>query len=128
MKKLQTPSTWFGPFEQVEVTDDSYICDGCVMPFNVIGEAEVVDYDPAIDLRPLSEEEEAAIKQSAKLHASELLAETDWTEIPSVSDSASDLYLTNKDEFVLYRNALRTIAVNPTVSPIWPTKPKAIWS
>lgn len=128
MKKIQTASSWFGPFEQIDITDDSFICDGCVLPFNVIGDAEIIDYDLNVDQVPLSDEQENTSKQLVKEYACQLLTETDWVEFPSVSDSSLDVYLTNKDEFIAYRNAVRVIAVNPSVSPIWPIRPKAIWS
>lgn len=64
-----------------------------------------------------------------KKQASLLLYETDWTTIPDVADPAkSNPYLVNTAEFVTYRNAVRQFAVNPVVSPVWPTKPTAVWS
>lgn len=129
MKKIQTSSSWFGPFEQIDITDDSYICDGCVFPFNVIGEAEILDYDSSVDQRPsVTEEQETVVKQSVKDYAHQLLLETDWVENPSVSNSSLEVYLTNKNDFDTYRLALRMLAVNPTISPTWPIKPKATWS
>lgn len=58
------------------------------------------------------------------------LQETDWTQIPSVSDpSLSNPYLANKNEFDVYRNAVRQYAINPIVGDItWPTKPKEVWT
>lgn len=65
-----------------------------------------------------------------KKKASALLAETDWTQLPSVSDPAqSNPYLTNAAEFAAYRSQLREIAVNPVAGFInWPIKPEAVWS
>lgn len=65
-----------------------------------------------------------------KLMASQLLAETDWTTIPDVSDPAvSNPYLTNKAAFSAYRGAVRAIAINPTAGNLtWPVKPSAVWS
>lgn len=64
-----------------------------------------------------------------KQRAVELLAETDWTQIPSVADPAqSTPYLSNVEAFSSYRSAVRAIAVNPTAGVIsWPTKPSAVW-
>ncbi len=63
-----------------------------------------------------------------KAQAESLLQATDWVEVPSVSDPESDPYLTNKHEFVTYRNALRKIAVTPTAESVFPDKPEEVWS
>lgn len=70
------------------------------------------------------------IQAQNKATASSLLAETDWTELPSVSDPTSNPHLLNKAEFVAYRDQLRAIAVNPPTTPVnpWPTKPTEQWS
>jgi hypothetical protein len=59
-----------------------------------------------------------------------LLQLTDWTQIPSVSDPAlSNPYLANKDEFDVYRNAVRQYAINPIAGDItWPTLPQEVWT
>ena len=42
-----------------------------------------------------------------------LLKQTDWTTIPDVSDSTkSNPYLSNVNDFVTYRNAIRQYAIN----------------
>jgi hypothetical protein len=66
--------------------------------------------------------------QQVKDNAKILLAETDYTEIPSVTNPTSKLYLTNGSEFVVYRDAIRAIAVNPTIDAVFPPKPVAQWS
>lgn len=64
-----------------------------------------------------------------KQKASELLSDTDWVENPSVVDTSSSLYLTNKSEFDSYRLQLRLIAVNPVDGDIeFPSKPSSVWS
>lgn len=60
--------------------------------------------------------------QANKEKASKLLAETDWVVLPDV------LTLTNKDEFITYRTALRDIAVTPTAGAEFPIKPETSWS
>jgi len=55
-----------------------------------------------------------------KTQAESLLKESDWAILP-------DVPLQNKTEWETYRSALRQIVVNPTLEPIWPTKPSAIW-
>ena len=55
-----------------------------------------------------------------KAKAEALLLESDWSVLP-------DVPLANKAEWEAYRSALRQIAINPTLDPIWPTKPQTIW-
>lgn len=64
-----------------------------------------------------------------KKQASQLLYETDWTTIADVGDSTkSNPYLINVSDFVVYRSALRQLAVYPVANPTWPTKPTEQWS
>lgn len=66
---------------------------------------------------------------ACKKQASELLYETDWTTIADVADPAkSNPYLMNPQDFVVYRSALRQLAVYPVADPVWPTKPQEQWS
>jgi hypothetical protein len=85
----------------------------------VAKEAPYVPVDPNI-----------AINQAAnKKQAMELLNATDWTEVPSVTDTAHTPHLTNGADFIAYRVALRGIAVNPPSTPAtFPTKPTEAWS
>lgn len=55
---------------------------------------------------------------------------TDWTTIPDVGDpTKSNPYLSNVQEFVTYRNAVRQYAINPVAGNInWPTVPQEIWT
>jgi hypothetical protein len=59
-----------------------------------------------------------------------LLQQTDWTQIPSVSDSTlSNPYLANKNEFDIYRNSIRQYALNPVAGNItWTTLPTEVWT
>ena len=59
-----------------------------------------------------------------------LLQQTDWTQIPSVSDPAlSNPYLANKNAFDIYRNSVRQYALNPVAGNItWPTIPQEVWT
>ena len=65
-----------------------------------------------------------------KQFAINLLQQTDWTQIPSVSDPAlSNPYLANKNEFDVYRNDVRQYALNPVSGNItWPTLPQEVWT
>ena len=67
-------------------------------------------------------------KKNCKSQASELLYATDWTTIPDVADPANNPYLMNQADFIAYRNQVRQLAVNPVVSPVFPTKPTEQWS
>jgi len=68
--------------------------------------------------------------ESNKQYASNLLQKTDWTTIPDVSDpTKSNPYLSNVNDFVTYRNAVRQYAVNPVAGDItWPTAPQEVWT
>jgi hypothetical protein len=66
--------------------------------------------------------------QICKNLAKKYLEDTDWSEVPSVSDSANTPHLLNLAEYVAYRNAIRNLAVNPVTNPTWPAKPVAKWS
>jgi hypothetical protein len=61
--------------------------------------------------------------------AAGFLAQTDWTTIPDIADpTVCNPYLTNRNDFIAYRNTVRAIAVNPTAGFLtWPNIPKAIW-
>lgn len=65
-----------------------------------------------------------------KQTAINLLQQTDWTTIPDVSDSTkSNPYLSNVNDFVIYRNAVRQYAINPVTGDItWPTLPQEVWT
>ena len=59
-----------------------------------------------------------------------LLQQSDWTQIPSVSDPAlSNPYLANKNAFDIYRNSVRQYALNPVAGDItWPAIPQEVWA
>ena len=63
-----------------------------------------------------------------KTQAKQYLQDTDWSEIPSVSDQTKNPHLINTAEFVIYRNVIRNYAVNPVATPSWPVQPVAQWS
>lgn len=58
------------------------------------------------------------------------LKSTDWTTIPDVSDpTKSNPYLSNVQDFVVYRNAVRQYAINPVAGDIsWPVVPQEVWT
>jgi hypothetical protein len=65
-----------------------------------------------------------------KAMAASLLSQTDWTTIPDVSDpTKSNPYLTNVNEFLVYRNAVRQYAINPVAGTIdWLVVPSSVWA
>jgi hypothetical protein len=82
---------------------------------------QFIPYDPTPVL-PTAEQN--------KTTATQKLYETDWTTIPDVGDPAkSNPYLSNVQDFVVYRNAIRQYAVNPVTGFIqWPIKPSEVWA
>jgi hypothetical protein len=58
--------------------------------------------------------------EEAKAYAKKLLEETDYALL-------SDVNLTNKNDFVFYRNLIRILYISPRVTAWWPEKPQAIW-
>ena len=58
------------------------------------------------------------------------LQATDWTTIPDVSDpTKSNPYLSNVQDFVTYRNAVRQYAINSVAGDInWPALPQEVWT
>lgn len=86
----------------------------------------VAKYDEAMAPKPPTPTTAEQNKQTAI----GLLQQTDWTQIPSVSDPAlSNPYLANKNEFDVYRNSVRQYALNPVAGDItWPTLPQEVWT
>lgn len=73
--------------------------------------------------------ESPTAEQNKAIAVSKLQA-TDWTTIPDVSDPAkSNPYLSNVQDFVTYRNAVRQYAINPIAGDInWPVLPQEVWT
>lgn len=58
----------------------------------------------------------------------ELLA-SDWSDLPSVRNTAIEPHLLNGADFDTYRAALRAIVVGrPAVVEVWPVRPETVWS
>lgn len=74
--------------------------------------------------KPTPQELIVACKQKAIA----LLQETDWSELPSVTNPNNPHHLINAAEFAAYRIALRSYAINPVENPTWPTPPTEQWS
>jgi hypothetical protein len=71
--------------------------------------------------------QETIDKQTCKQDASKRLFDTDWTTIADVANPVNSPYLSNQADFIVYRNAVRKLAVNPVVNPVFPNKPNEIW-
>jgi hypothetical protein len=58
------------------------------------------------------------------------LQATDWATIPDVADPLkSNPYLSNSQDFVVYRNSVRQYAVYPVAGDVnWPTVPQEVWT
>ena len=69
------------------------------------------------------------VAQNKSTAVSKLQA-TDWTTIPDVGDpTKSNPYLSNVQDFVTYRNAVRQYAINPVAGDNnWPTLPQEVWT
>jgi hypothetical protein len=77
-----------------------------------------VAYDASIAPPPAPTPEQIIAENKAK--AEDLLSLSDWSVLP-------DVPLANRQSWETYRAAVRTIAINPTLNPVWPTKPEIIW-
>ena len=66
--------------------------------------------------------------QECKQEALNKLAFSDWSELPTVTNTDNTPHLVNSTEWVTYRVTLRGIYLNPVTDPVWPTEPAASWS
>lgn len=106
---------WMQQFEIVDIYSDYTDVEG-VLHTKAEQEAAAIAKD------------EDAKKAANKAQAESLLKETDWVEVPSVSDVNRIPHLANYEEFMSYRMALRTIAVTPSVTVTeWPVLPTENW-
>jgi hypothetical protein len=116
--KLVTPPP-YDPLTQALGLADAVLIDGAWTQV-----WQVTELDPE-----QKAQKEAQNKAQNKQQASTLLTESDWVEIPSVSDTTNTPHLVNYAEFITYRLALRAIAVNPPTTPaVFPAKPDEVWS
>jgi hypothetical protein len=83
-----------------------------------------------LDARPQPTEAEVnaeiqRLEQQAPLNAceakaKELIANSDWSVLPDVN-------LTNKADFITYRETLRGLILNPVANPDFPIEPQPVW-
>ena len=111
---------WGGNAGWVEFTDsreNQSITELPVWATACVGVWEATDY--AEKHPPAPTPEQIIANNEAK--AKELLADSDWSQLPDVN-------LANQSDWDVYRQALRVIATNPTVDPVWPTEPQVVWA
>ena len=148
--QAENPYTDFGPdpdiaavFPQTQTAiDNGYTLAPVVyLPtpsYDPATQVAIQDSQPTLDnstweigwtVRLMTPEEADAARNQVKAQASQLLSNTDWTSIPSVSDPAqSNPFLANQQAFLQYRNQVRAIAVNPpTYVSNWPVVPNEVW-
>jgi hypothetical protein len=77
---------------------------------------------------PIYEGQQIAAQNKA--NATTLLQQTDWScTVDITNPQYSNPYLTNQADFLAYRSAVRSIAVNPPTTPAtFPAQPQAVWS
>lgn len=75
--------------------------------------------EPEPDPEPTDDDLKARCKREAVAR----LAETDYSELPSVRAA-----ITNGAEFDAYRAAVRALAINPVKNPTFPERVSAVWA
>lgn len=91
-------------------------------------EGEITQLAPGVDPQTGLPPPPPSAHQNEK-EAQRRLSATDWVNQPDVYDPANTPHLTNRDDFIAYRSALRAIAINPTEGNLeWPVAPSATWS
>lgn len=96
---------------------------------NIVRTQEDIAYDAngnEVQYDVAAVQNQAALDQ-CKATASALLYDTDWTTIADVANPVNSPYLANQADFIVYRNAVRKLAVNPVADPVFPPKPDQVW-
>ena len=60
-------------------------------------------------------------KQECKDKAKNLISLSDWSVLPDVN-------ISNKSDFIAYRETLRNLILNPVENPVFPVEPQPIWN
>ena len=66
------------------------------------------------------------LKQDCKNRAIFLLSQTDWVTFSDVATGNPKLI--NQSDFLIYRNIIRNLSINPVIDPDFPTIPTEQWS
>lgn len=61
-------------------------------------------------------------KQDCKDKAKQLIAQTDWSQLPDRSSMIKNL-----QDFISYRDKLLELILNPVENPVFPDEPEPIW-
>ena len=121
------PYTIFNPgyaSQFIDAPDD--VTPGYVYANNTF--TKPTELQQSLPSTPTEAQIEQEHKNKNKAQAIQLLNVTDWVEVPSVSNTSKQIYLTNYTDFVAYRDELRIIAVRPTANVTWPEMPTEQWS
>jgi hypothetical protein len=118
---------WYGTAGEVE-----YVTDASGYKKHNTTLDSLAAFQPLLDVwqlahdaanAPAPEDTEATLLKLCEDTAKQRLEETDWTQLADVVGS-----LVNKSEFDAYRAIMRSYALTPVVSPVWPDAPTAVWS
>lgn len=67
--------------------------------------------------------------QANVVRAKAELIDSDWSDLPSVRNTAIEPHLLNGADFDTYRASLRAVVVGrPAEVQVWPVSPDAVWS
>jgi hypothetical protein len=105
------------PIENQPITELPSWANCCMVKWD-----EANNPPPPVPVPPTAEQN--------KTTATTKLQATDWATIPDVADPLkSNPYLSNAQDFVVYRNAVRQYAVYPVAGDInWPAIPQEVWA
>lgn len=106
------------PEDSIPLTEDEY---ATLIRARSHGGVIVVEDGKVVSKAPTPPDEDKLRKAQAKA----MLAKTDWTQCTDVQDALS---VDSVNDFILYRNKLRQLIINPVPSKFkWPTEPTPVW-
>jgi len=94
-----------------------------IVAFDINGNS--ISVSPATIEAELATLQAAALITNCKSKAQSLLSDTDWVTLSDVT--TGNPRLTNQEDFLSYRSAVRSYAISPVSNPIWPIKPSESW-
>jgi hypothetical protein len=89
----------------------------------IFAAAQAGEYGPVAEYLPPPAPTPEQLAEQARAHRNQLLAESDWTQLP---DARAAMGETKASEWDTYRQALRDITAQPgfPTNIVWPTKPE----
>ena len=105
---------WYGSAGHIELKSTEPNQDITQLPSWALNCLDAWEAAHAIATAPLTDEERKLTTVETARH---LLQSSDWTMLP-------DVRLENKNEWESYRAAIRAIAINPVVDPVFPQLPE----